>query len=121
MSFDSARPLSDKVGPVRQALQGHSSVRADGIFEFNNIQPGQYVAVLSRFDRQQPVTLGKTPVSVSSGHIDNLGLIANEPVALTGAVKVSGQAPADLTALCQCGTTAVIDPAQTSYCCFCPH
>ena len=84
---------------VSGGMSNSASVRADGIFEFNNIQPGQYVAVLSRFDRQQPVTLGKTPVSVSSGHIDNLSLIANEPVALTGAVKVDGQAPADLSSI----------------------
>ena len=82
------------------SMSNSASVRADSTFEFNSIQPGQYVAVLSRFDRQQPVTLGKTPVSVSSGHIDNLNLIANDPVSLSGGIRFdSTVAQSDLTSI----------------------
>ena len=88
---------ADKSAVVMNDGSGISaSVRTDGTFEFPNVQPGAYQAVVMRMDRSQAI-LGKGLVTVSSGHIDGLNLMAAEPVTLAGLVRVEGDKVIDLS------------------------
>ena len=73
-----------------------ASVRSDGGFEFSNVQPASYQAIVMRMDRSQAI-LGKGLVTVSSGNIDGLNLIAAEPVTVAGTLKVDGSKKVDLS------------------------
>ncbi len=73
-----------------------AAVRSDGGFEFPNVQPASYQAIVMRMDRSQAI-LGKGLVTVSSGNIDGLNLIAAEPVTVTGTLKIDGSKPVDLS------------------------
>lgn len=73
-----------------------TSVRADGTFELLNVQPAAYQAVIIRSDRRNEAVLGKSLVTVSSGHMDNVSILCAEPVTLTGIVKSESGKEADL-------------------------
>ena len=73
-----------------------AAVRSDGSFEFSNVQPASYQAIVMRMDRSQAI-LGKGLVTVSSGNIDGLTLIAADPVTVTGTLKVDGSKKVDLS------------------------
>ncbi len=73
-----------------------TSVRADGTFELLNVQPAAYQAVIIRSDRKNEALLGKSLVTVSSGHMDNVSILCAEPVTLTGIVKSESGKEADL-------------------------
>lgn len=73
-----------------------TSVRSDGTFELLNVQPAAYQAVIIRSDKRNEAVLGKSLVTVSSGHMDNVNILCAEPVTLTGIVKTESGNEADL-------------------------
>lgn len=87
---------------VLQMAPGQSApvgIKPDGSFELAGVQPGSYQLVLLRWDRR-PVTLGRTPVTVSSGHVDGVTLTVADPLSINGVVRMEGteQQP-DLSAI----------------------
>ncbi|MEO7653789.1 MAG: carboxypeptidase-like regulatory domain-containing protein, partial [Bryobacteraceae bacterium] len=64
-------------------------VQKDGGFDITGVLPGSYYAV-AMGGEGRPRVVGKLPVDVTSGNLDNLVIPGGQPVSLNGSMRVEG-------------------------------
>jgi hypothetical protein len=80
-------PAGRDAALVESGQPNSGVTRADGTFQISSVPAGSYQLVAMRMDRGAMV-LGRMPVSVSSGDIDDVNLVLQGPVAITGSVRM---------------------------------
>jgi hypothetical protein len=76
---------------------GQGTVKPDGSFSLPSVQAGSYDAVAMSVGSGRPEFIGRTPVAVSSGNVDNVVIQAGSPLEVTGRVVWEAEGQPKLT------------------------